>query len=135
MFIFVKFLSLFWYKGSSLDFINYVSPVRNACLVDCATVHIFLHGKKYFSNLTLAWSSINTIVDLIKGLGRATIILPNYIKLQIVDALYFDKSNWNLLSSRIFVEMDTTLKLWIVMDSNIYSLLILFLKESKCWNN
>ena len=58
-------------------------------------------SNKYFSNLTLAQSNVHTIsglVNLIKGFGRATIILPNGSKFQIVYALYYDTSNRNLLS-------------------------------------
>ena len=50
---------------------------RDACLVDCATTHIILCDKKYFSNLTLVPFNVQTIsghVDLIKGSGRATIV-------------------------------------------------------------
>lgn len=41
--------------------------------------HIILHEKKYFSNLTLAKSNVNTIsgpINLIQGFERAIIILP-----------------------------------------------------------
>ena len=73
----------------------------DACLVDCATTYTILRDKKYFSNLTLVQSNVNTIsglVDLIKGSGRATIILHSGTQFQITDALYFDVSNRNLLS-------------------------------------
>ena len=73
----------------------------DACLVDCATTHTILHNKKYFSNLILVPFNVQTIsslVDLIKGSRRATIVLPNGIKFQIDDALYYNKSNRNLLS-------------------------------------
>ena len=59
-----------------------------------------LRDKKYFSNLTLVSFNVQTIsspVDLIKGSGRATIVLPNGTKFQIDDALYSNKSNQNLL--------------------------------------
>ena len=72
-----------------------------ACLVDCATTHTILRDKKYFSNLTLLPFNVQTIsspVDLIKGSGRAAIVLLNDTKFQIVDALYSNKSNRNLLS-------------------------------------
>ena len=75
--------------------------VRDTCLVDWAITHIILRDKKYFSNLTLVQYNVNTIsghVDLIKGSGRATIILPSGTQFQITDALYFDVSNRNLLS-------------------------------------
>ena len=73
----------------------------DACLVDCATTHTILRDKKYFSNLTLIPFNVQTIsgpVDLIKGFGRATIVLPIGAKFQINDALYSNKSNRNLLS-------------------------------------
>ena len=85
----------------SSNLINYISSVGDECLVDCATTHTILRNKKYFSNLTLISSNVQTIsgpVDLIKGSGRATIVLPNGTKFQINNALYSNKSNRNLLS-------------------------------------
>ena len=73
----------------------------DAYLVDCAITHTILRDKKYFSNLTLVPFNVQTIsslIDLIKGSGRATIVLPNDTKFQIEDALYSNKSNRNLLS-------------------------------------
>ena len=81
--------------------INYMSFVGDACLADCATTHTILRDKKYFSNFTLAQSNVHTIsgpVDLIKGSGRATIILPKGTIFHIEDALYSNKSSRNLLS-------------------------------------
>ena len=75
--------------------------VGDACLADCATTHTFLRDKKYFSNFTLAQSNVHTIsgpVNLIKGSGKATIILLKGTKLQIENALYCNKSSRNLLS-------------------------------------
>ena len=74
---------------------------RDACLVDYATTYTILCDKKYFSNLTLVPFNVQTIsspFDLIKGSGRATIVLPNGTKFQIDDVLYSNKSNQNLLS-------------------------------------
>ena len=85
----------------SSKLINYMPSVGDACLVDCATTYTILRDKKYFSNLTLISSNVQTIsgpVDLIKGSGRATIVLPNGTKFQINNALYSNKSNRNLLS-------------------------------------
>ena len=73
----------------------------DACLADCAIIHTILRDKKYFSNFTLPQSNVHTIsvlVDLIKGSGKATIILPKGTKLKIEDALYSNKSSRNLLS-------------------------------------
>ena len=85
----------------SSELINYMSYVGYACLADCATTHTIFRDKKYFSNFTLAQSNVHTIsgpVNLIKGSGKATIILPKGTKLQIEDALYSNKSSRNLLS-------------------------------------
>ena len=74
--------------------------VRDTCLVDCAITHIILSDKKYFSNLTLVQSNVNTIsghIDHIKGSGRSTIILPSGTQFKITDALYSVVSNRNLL--------------------------------------
>ena len=73
----------------------------DACLVDCATIHTILRDKKYFSNLTLVPFNIQTTsgpIDLIKGSGRATIVLPNSTKFQIDDAFYCNKYIRNLLT-------------------------------------
>ena len=85
----------------SLELINYMSSVGDACFAGCATTHTILRDKKYFSNFTLAQSNVHTIsgpVNLIKGSGKAIIILPKGTKLQIEDALYSIKSSRNLLS-------------------------------------
>ena len=87
----------------SLELINYMPSVGDACLVDCAITHTILRDKKYFSTFTLAQSNVHTIsgpVDLIKGSERATIILPKGTKFQIEDSLYSNKSSRNLLSFR-----------------------------------
>ena len=73
----------------------------DACLIDCATTRTILRDEKYFSNVTLVPFNVQTIsgpVDLIKGYGRATIVMSNGTKFQIDDALYSNKSNQNLLS-------------------------------------
>ena len=88
--------------------------VGDTCLVDCATTHTILRDKKYFSNLTLVQSNLNTIscpINLIKGFGRATIILLSDTQFQITDVLYFDALNRNLLSFKDISEMDIMLKL------------------------
>ena len=63
----------------SSELINYMSSVGDACLADYATTHTILRNKKYFSNFTLVQSNVHTIsgpVNLIKGSGKVTIILP-----------------------------------------------------------
>ena len=85
----------------SSELINYMPSIGDACLADCATTHTILRDKKYFSNFTLTQSNVHTIsgsVDLIKGFGKAAIILPKGTKLKIEDALYYNKSSRNLLS-------------------------------------
>ena len=75
--------------------------VKDTCLVDCVTSHTILCDKKYFLNLTLVQSNVNTIlgpVDHIKGSRTVTIILPNGTQFQITNALCSDASNRNLLS-------------------------------------
>ena len=81
--------------------IHHTTSNVDACLVDCATTHTILCDKKYFSNLSLVKSNVNTIsspIDLIQGFERATIILTSGTKIHINDALYYIKSKQNLLS-------------------------------------
>ena len=81
--------------------VHHTTSNVNACLTDCATTHTILRDKKYFSNISLVKSNVNTIlglVDLIQGFGRATIISPRGTKIHINDALYYTKSKRNLLS-------------------------------------
>ena len=68
--------------------------VGDTCLIDYATTHTILRDKKYFLNLTLVQANVNTIIQ---GSGRATIFLPHGTQFQIIDALYSDTSNINLL--------------------------------------
>ena len=70
--------------------IHHTTSNVDTCLANCATTHIILRDKKYFSNVSLVKSNVNTIsghVDLIQGSGRATIILPSGTKIHINDAL------------------------------------------------
>ena len=63
--------------------------------------HTVLKYKKYFSQLSPAETHISTISgtnSLIKGSGRAYILLPEGTRLIINDALYSSKSTRNLLS-------------------------------------
>ena len=80
---------------------NHLISNEDGCLVDNAITHTILRTKKYFQNLTLAKTSVNTIfgyANLIEGSGRANTLLSNGTKLQINYALYSDKSYRNLLS-------------------------------------
>jgi hypothetical protein len=71
------------------------------CLADNATTHTLLRDRKYFSNLILIHTSMETIsgpTNLIEGRGRAQIILSNGTKFTIVEALYSPRSSRTLLS-------------------------------------
>ena len=106
----------------------------DACLVDCSTTHTILHDKKYFSNLTLVPFNVQTIsslVDLIKGSERATIVLPDGTKFQIDDALYSNKSNRNLLSFKDIRQNGYHIETMNHNGMSIYSLL----GKNKSWNN
>ena len=75
--------------------VHHTTSNVDACLADCATIHTIFRDKKYFSNLLLVKSNVNTIlspVDLIQGFGRAIIILPSGTKIHINDVFYFAKS-------------------------------------------
>ena len=111
-----------------------MSFVGDACLADCATTHTILRDKKYFSNFPLAQSNVHTIsgpVDLIKGSGRATIILPKGTIFHIEDALYSNKSSRNLLSFKDIHRNGyhiATMK----HDENEYLLITSIISERKC---
>ena len=63
----------------SHSLVHHTTSNVDACLADCATTHTIFHDKKYFSNISLGKSNVNTIsspVDLIQASGIATIILP-----------------------------------------------------------
>ena len=64
---------------------------RDLYLTDNSTMHTILKEKKYFKYLILIKANVMTISGLknmIKGFGRANILLPNNTKLDIRDALY-----------------------------------------------
>ncbi|KAB2052786.1 hypothetical protein ES319_A12G145100v1, partial [Gossypium barbadense] len=74
---------------------------EDLCLAYSATTHTILKDKKYFSHLTMSNTHVNTISGsskLIKGSGRAIILLPKGTKFIIDDALYSTKSQRSLLS-------------------------------------
>ena len=81
--------------------VHHTTSNVDACLADYATTHTILCDKKYFSNISLVKSNVNTIsgpVDLVQGSEIATIILPRGTKIHINDAFYSAKSKRNLLS-------------------------------------
>ena len=111
-----------------------MSSVGDACLADCATTHTILRDKKYFSNFTLAQSNVHTIsghVNMIKGSGKATIILPKGTKLQIEDALYSNKSSRNLLSFKVIHRNGYHIET-MNHDANEYLLIISIISGQKC---
>ena len=74
---------------------------NDECSIDCWITHSILTRKIYFTSLLMRKAFIATIVrssDLIKVSGRATLVLPNEILLQIKNALYFPKSERYILS-------------------------------------
>ena len=100
--------------GFLLYLIHHMTSNVDACLANCATTHTIIRNKKYFSNLSLVRFNVNTIlglVDLIQGFERTTIILPSETKIHINDALILLNPSKIFLVSKIFVEMDITLKL------------------------
>ena len=86
----------------------------DACLVDYATTHTILRDKKYFSNLILVLFKVQTIsspVELIKApeelllfrlMAPSFKLMMPFILISLIE-IY--------LVSRIFAEMDITLKL------------------------
>jgi len=65
------------------------------CLVDSATTHTILKEKKYFEYLILTKDNITIIsgpTNMIKGFGKANILLPNNTKLGIKNTLYSPES-------------------------------------------
>ena len=118
----------------SLELINYMSSVGNACLADYVTTHTILRDKKYFSNFTLAQSNVYTIsgpVNLIKGSDKATIILPKGTKLQIEDAFYSNKSSRNLLSFKDIRQNGYHIET-MNHDANEYLLITSIIFRQKC---
>jgi hypothetical protein len=61
------------------------------CLINSATMHKILKGKKYFEYLTLTKANVTIIsgpIDMIKESITANIILPNNTKSSIKNALH-----------------------------------------------
>ena len=73
------------------------------CIADSGATHTILKSKKYFSGLKLTKGTIDTIsgpTNLIEGVGKANLVLPNGTQLLIENALFSPKSKRNLLSFR-----------------------------------
>ena len=87
---------------------------RDTFLVDCATTHTILHDKKYFSNLTLVQSNVNTIstlADLIKALEELILFYLVALGSKLLMLFTLMHLIEIYLVSRIFAEMDIMLKL------------------------
>ena len=77
------------------------SKTEDICIPDSGTTHTFLKYKRYFSDLKLIKTIINTLsspADLIERTGKASFILPNGTKFFIKAALFSPKFKRNLLS-------------------------------------
>ena len=82
-------------------------------MIDSATTHTVLKEKKYFEYLTLTKDNVTIILgptNMIKGFGRANILLPNNTKLGIKVALYSPESKKNHLVLKIYMLMVIILK-------------------------
>jgi hypothetical protein len=74
---------------------------RDLYVINSATTHTILKENEYFEYLTLTKANVTTIsdpTDMIKGCGRANILLPNNKKLGIKEASYSPDSRRNFLS-------------------------------------
>ena len=72
----------------------------DVCLADCATTHTILWDKRYFLELALIKANVSTIsgtTNLVEGFRKTNIMLPNWTRLHINDALYSSKSKRILL--------------------------------------
>ena len=104
-------------------------------------VYLFVTLKregKYFSNLLLVKSNVNTIpghVDWFKVLKEQLLFYPVELKSTLM--MLFIQLNLSkiFLVSRIFVEMDITLKLWMMIVMNTFSLLQLFMGKNTSWKS
>ena len=107
LFIFVLTHVDFSKKNMELSLKKPFADDVNVCLIDSATTHTILKNLTYFSYLKRQTTSVGTIcgnAKLIEGSGRAHIILPKGTKLVIEEALYFEKSQRNLLSFKYIVK-------------------------------
>ena len=69
---------------------------------DSGTTHTILKDEKYIYNLIPTKANVNIklcAIDLIKGSGKASFILPNRIKIFIDNALFFLNSKKRKLLS------------------------------------
>ena len=62
------------------------------CIADSGATHTILKSKKYFYELKPTKGTVDTIsgpTNLIEGVGKANLILPNGTKLLIENALFY----------------------------------------------
>ena len=100
----------------------------DVCLADYATTHIILRDKRYFLDLTLTNANVGTIsgtVNLIKGSGRAIIMLPIGTRFHINDELYSTKFTRNLLSFK-----DIHRNGYHIETMNVFTLPLMFLERN-----
>jgi len=74
---------------------------EDMCLIDNVTIDIILKSNKFFSCLVMQEVNVSTIygtINIIKGSGRAIVLLPRGTRLHIKNTFYSLKSNRNLLS-------------------------------------
>ncbi len=67
------------------------SKFGDFCIPDSGTTHTILKSEEYYIKLKLTKANVYTIsgpVDLIEGIGKAKITLPNRTKFLIEEALF-----------------------------------------------
>ncbi|GJR90392.1 disease resistance CC-NBS-LRR class family protein [Tanacetum coccineum] len=87
----------------SLNGAQYQAKDGDLCIADSGATHTILKSKKYFFELKPTKGTIDTIsgpTNLIDGVGKANVVLPNGTQLLIENALFSPKSKRNLLSFR-----------------------------------
>ncbi|KAI3754347.1 hypothetical protein L1987_54129 [Smallanthus sonchifolius] len=68
---------------------------EDMCIADSGATHTILKSKRYFCELKPTKGTIDTIsgpTDIIEGVGKANLVLPNGTKLLIENALFSPKS-------------------------------------------
>ncbi|GJV63667.1 retrovirus-related pol polyprotein from transposon TNT 1-94 [Tanacetum coccineum] len=87
----------------SLNDAQYQAKDGELCIADSGATHSILKSKKYFFELKPTKGTIDTTsgpTNLIDGVGKANVVLPNGTQLLIENALFSLKSKRNLLSFR-----------------------------------
>ena len=105
---------------------KYQSNDADLCIADSGATHTILKSQKYFYELKPTKGNINTISgpsDIIEGIGKANLELPNGTRLLIENALFSPKSTRNLLSFKnIYIIMDMIHSQGLLKMKNIYIL-------------